>query len=110
MVQHKAASMIGLAMKAGCIAAGELAAEQALRRGNARLVILAEDASQNTVKKFSNMAVFRHVPVCRLFTKEELGRAVGRGERSCLIVTEEAFARQITEKMSGQDIQNTQER
>ena len=87
--------MIAMAMKAGRIAGGEFSAERAVRSGEAKLVILSEDASQNTVRKFSGMAAYRNIPVCRLLTKQELGRTVGRGERSCLAVTDEGFAKTI---------------
>ena len=97
MEQNKAAALVGLAMKAGKIAGGEFAAERAVKSLEAKLLILSEDASANTVKKFGNMAAYRKIPVCRMLDKESLGRAVGKGERSCLAVTDEGFARHIAQ-------------
>ena len=87
--------MIGIAMKAGKVAGGEFAAEKAVRQGDARLMILAEDASENTRKKFTNMASWYHVPVYTFLPREELGRAAGKGLRSCITITDENLARAI---------------
>ena len=99
MEQNKAAAMIGLAMKAGKIAGGEFAAERAAKTGEARLLILSEDASHNTSRKFEGMAAYRKIPVIRFLDKTDLGRAVGKGERSVLAVTDEGFAESIIKKI-----------
>ena len=106
MEQNKAAAMIGLAMKAGKIAGGEFAAERAVKTGEAKLVILSEDASRNTVKKFTDIAVYRKIPCCRFLNKTELGRTVGKGERSCLAVTDEGLAQSILNKIETSTIQD----
>lgn len=111
MRPDKTAMLIGLAMKAGKIAGGETAAEAALRRREAQLVILSEDASPNTTKKFTDLARRHQVPVCRVFGKTELGTAVGRGERSCLTVTDSGFAEMIWKQINGdQEFPNHTER
>ena len=99
MEQNKAASMIGLAMRAGKIAGGEFAAERALKTGEAKLLILSGDASHNTTRKFEGMAAYRKIPVIRFLDKTELGRAIGKGERSVLAVTDEGFAQTIRRKI-----------
>ena len=52
MSQNKALSMIGLATKAGKVASGEFCTEKEVKSGRACLVIVADDASDNTKKKF----------------------------------------------------------
>lgn len=44
----KVLSMLGLAAKAGKVASGEFSTEKEVKSGNACLVIVAEDASDNT--------------------------------------------------------------
>lgn len=46
----KVLSMLGLAAKAGKVASGEFSTEKEVKSGNACLVIVAEDASDNTKK------------------------------------------------------------
>ena len=52
----KVLSMLGLAAKAGKVASGEFSTEKEVKSGNACLVIVAEDASDNTKKLFRNSA------------------------------------------------------
>ena len=77
MENKKARFLIGLSMKAGKIAGGEFAAEKAVKQGKAYLLVLAEDASANTEKKFRNMCAYYGVPLVRFLDKEALGKAIG---------------------------------
>ena len=63
--EEKAAALIGLARRAGKVSDGGLSAENAVKQGKAFLIILAEDASGNTGKKFENMAAWHEVPIRR---------------------------------------------
>ena len=59
MVQiRKVLGSLGLAMKAGDVVSGEFMTEKAIREGIAKLVIVAEDASGNTKKKFADSCHF----------------------------------------------------
>ncbi|MBR4014611.1 MAG: ribosomal L7Ae/L30e/S12e/Gadd45 family protein [Anaerotignum sp.] len=94
---HKFYSLLGLCKRAGKLAAGEVAAEQAVRKKTAYLLILAEDASANTKKKFRNSAAYYHLPLVETGMKDELGKAIGADLRSILAVTEEGFAKKLRE-------------
>ena len=50
MKQNKTLSMLGLARRAGKVVSGEFSVEKAVKSGKAYLVIVAEDASDNTIK------------------------------------------------------------
>lgn len=102
-VETKVYSMLGLAMKAGKLSSGEFATGKSVKSGRAKLVIVSEDASDNTKKEFSDMCVFYKVPRYFFGTKEELGRAVGKAMRSSLAITDEGFAESIIKylKQSG---------
>ena len=86
-------------MKAGKVVSGEFSTEKSVKSGQAQLVIVSGDASDNTKKMFSNMCEFYKVPRCFCGTKEELGRAVGKAMRASLAVTDENFAKAISEKL-----------
>lgn len=88
-------SMLGLAARSGNVVSGGFATEEAVKRGKACLVILAEDASDNTRKKFSNSCEFYGVPCDSYSVKGMLGHAIGKEERSCLAVTDQGFANSI---------------
>ncbi|MBD5450646.1 MAG: 50S ribosomal protein L7ae [Lachnospiraceae bacterium] len=88
-------SMLGLATRSRNVVSGGFATEEAVKSGKAYLVIIAEDASDNTRKKYSNMCEFYEVPREYYSTKEILGHAIGKEERSCLAVTDKGFADSI---------------
>ena len=92
---NKFLSLLGLCKRAGRLAAGELAAEQAVRKKQAYLLILAQDASKNTKKKFTNSAAYYEVSLAEIGTKEELGKAIGADMRSIIAITEEGFAKKL---------------
>ncbi|PXV93591.1 ribosomal protein L7Ae-like RNA K-turn-binding protein [Lachnotalea glycerini] len=93
MKQDKIFSLIGLATKAGKIASGEFSTEKAVKSGDAFLVIVAEDASDNTKKMFSNMCTYYKVPLYFFGAKDSLGHAMGKEVRASLAVSDQGFAK-----------------
>ncbi|HEY8346323.1 MAG TPA: ribosomal L7Ae/L30e/S12e/Gadd45 family protein [Symbiobacteriaceae bacterium] len=89
-------SMLGLAQKAGQAASGEVAVEEALRKRRAYLLIVAEDASQRTRERLVELAAAASVPCYVVGTREELGRALGKGHRAAVAITSAPFANGIT--------------
>ena len=71
----------------------------AIRKKRVSLVIVAEDASENTKKKFRNMCSFYEVPIFFFSDKESLGRAMGKEYRACLAVQDENFAKAIMKEV-----------
>ena len=51
-LKNKFFSMLSLCQRAGRLVSGELPCENAVKSGKAKLLIIAEDASANTKKKF----------------------------------------------------------
>ena len=88
----KALSLVSLATKAGKTASGEFCTEKEVKTGMAELVIVAEDASANTKKKFKNMCDFYEVPIYFYGDKDTLGHAMGKEFRATLAVTDAGFA------------------
>mgnify|MGYP003159761849 CR=1 FL=1 len=63
MKPDRVLSMLGIAAKAGSVASGEFSTEKAVKEGRAYLVIVAQDASDNTKKMFRNMTDFYQVNI-----------------------------------------------
>ena len=101
----KALSLISLATKAGKTASGEFCTEKEIKTGMAALVIVAEDASENTKKKFQNMCEFYEVPIYFYGDKDTLGHAMGKEFRASLAVTDPGFAKGIAKHIEAE--QNT---
>lgn len=97
--RQKILNLIGLATKAGKTAAGEFSTEKAVKDGKARLVIISEDASENTKKKFINMCTYYEVPCYCLGEKSELGHAMGKEMRASLAILDAGFANAMKGKL-----------
>ena len=53
-------SLLGLANRARKITSGEELTVKEIRSGNAKLILLSEDASQNTAKKIMDKITWSH--------------------------------------------------
>lgn len=96
----KALSMVGLALRAGRLAAGEEPAGEACRRRRCRLLLTASDASENTLRRGSGFAREGECLMLTLpYTKAELGGALGRESCAVAAVTDLGLAQAIVEKL-----------
>ena len=98
--RQKILNLIGLATKAGKTVSGEFSTEKAVKGGKARLVIVSEEASDNTRKMFTNMCTYYKVPIFYFGRKDELGHAMGKEMRASLAVVDEGLAGAIVKQMN----------
>lgn len=91
---------MGLATKAGKTVGGEFSTEKAVKTGTACLVIVSDEASGNTKKKFLNMCTWYQVPVYFYGTKVELGAAMGKEFRASMAVTDPGFSDAIRKQLT----------
>ncbi len=98
--KERAFNMLGLAARAGRIESGEFSTEKAVKTGRGRLVIVAEDASDNTKKMFTNMCKYYEVPMVVFGTKEELGHWIGKAYRASICILDDGFAKAVLKKMN----------
>jgi ribosomal protein L7Ae-like RNA K-turn-binding protein len=96
-MQNRVLQLLGLAMKAGKIASGNFAADEAVKNGQAKLVIVTVDAMKNTSKGFHDSCTYYKVPVRVYSTKEELGHALGKKDRTVAAVLDEGFGGKLME-------------
>lgn len=92
-------NLVGLATKAGKTVSGEFSTEKAVKTGKACLVIVSQEASDNTKKMFSNMCSYYRVPICFFGGKEALGHAMGREMRASMAVTDPGLAAAIEKQL-----------
>jgi ribosomal protein L7Ae-like RNA K-turn-binding protein len=88
--------MLGMAARARMLIMGEDLVVREIRSGNARLVIVSEDASKNTMKKLTDKSTFYNVEKHVFGTREELGHAVGKESRVVLALTDNGFAKKVS--------------
>ena len=103
MKNNKVLSLIGLATKAGKTVSGEFSTEKSVKTGKGFLALVADDASENTKKKFRNMCDYYKVPIYFYEDKDTLGHAMGKEFRASLAILDEGFAKEITKQMKTED-------
>lgn len=99
-VSKKIYSYIGLAQKAGRAVAGEFLTEKAIQEKRAELILISEEASANTRKKFIDSATYYDVPIYLFGKKEELGHAMGKEFRASLAILEKGLAAAIMKQLA----------
>lgn len=97
---RKVLNLIGLATKAGKLVSGEFSTEKSVKDKKAVLVIVSEEASDNTRKMFTNMCTYYKVPIYFFGKKEELGRAMGKEQRASLAVLDKGLADAMVKQMN----------
>lgn len=96
-------SLIGLCLRGRNLEVGEEPVEAAVRARDARLLLLASDAADNTTRRVKHFAevgqcVWLRVP----FTKQALGRAVGRTSAAVAAITDIGLAVAVVRRLAEQ--------
>ena len=98
------APFLGLALRAGRLAVGEEPVGAACRAHKARLLLLASDAADNTIRRALQFSQAGTIPCLTLsLTKEALGACLGRASCAMLAITDAGFAAGLAEKLAKED-------
>ena len=101
---HPVLSLLGLALRGGRLVMGEEPVEGIVRARDARVLLLAKDAADNTFRRCRHFAdVGQCLWVTLPFTKDELGSAVGRSSVAIMAVTDVGLAHAIVQKLASED-------
>ena len=92
-MQNKAFGLLGIANKGGNVQIGEDPVGQVCKSGKARLLILASDAADHTVRRMNSFASLHDTPVVQLDEdKSALGAVFGRNSVAMVAITEISLA------------------
>lgn len=102
-MSQKGYDFLGLAQRAGHLQSGDAAVEAIIKKGKAKLVILAVDASERTKEHFKNLTKYKKVPWVEGGNKISIGIALGKSPRSVVVITEAGFSRKLLQLFSGDE-------
>ena len=88
----RAYELLGLARRAGALVHGTEAVRRSIREGEARLVLIAGDASSVQTKKVRTTLRDRAIPQAVLGDRDTLGSALGLAPLSAVAVTSASLA------------------
>ena len=98
--QEKALHLLGIARKANRLAIGEEPAGIACRSGKARLLLVAQDAGEHTVRRAQSFCRSGKPAWMQVgFTKEELGNGLGCNACALCAVLDPALAKAFVETL-----------
>lgn len=99
-------TLLGLCQKAGRLISGGDAVQKALVAGQVRVLLLAEDLSENSLKKLRlamsqvNRRAAERLQIWRFGTKESLALAAGKPVRGIWAVCDDNFADGMAKKLA----------
>ena len=97
-------SLLGLALRGSHLVVGEEPVEGIVRARDARVLLLARDASDNTFRRCRHFAEVGDCLWLTLpFSKDELGSAVGRSSVAIVAVTDIGLANAIVSRLAAAD-------
>lgn len=99
-MQNKAYSFLSLIQKSGHISSGDDTVERDIKKHVCKLLVIAEDSSENTRKRFENMANHYGVEYIIFGTKKELGDSIGKGERAVISIRDGNLAKGFISKLN----------
>jgi len=99
--RQRALSLLGQARKSGRASSGTSLVEGELRRGAEMtwLGLVAQDVSPDIGEKIRKALTRASVPFRESFTRDDLGKALGKSPRSVVLVKDEGIARAIGESL-----------
>jgi len=97
MLKEQINSLLGFSMKAGKLISGEELCKKAVQHQQAHLIILAEDASENTKKLFLDKTSFYKIPLRFYESKEQIGNSIGKLPRAVIAIQDQGFAKKLME-------------
>lgn len=86
-------NMMGLCARAGKCLYGETACLNGIRMGKVELMVIDENTSDNTRKRFTDACTFRSIPL--ITCSQDIGNAVGKPGRKLIAVSDKAFAKML---------------
>lgn len=91
---------IGLAYRARKVVTGESSMMKELRAGRVKLLLLADDASELTKKKWLDKSNAYDVTCIEAGNREALAQAIGKQDRVAIAITDDGFAKKMRSMLS----------
>ena len=101
MTNKKILGMLGLASRARKTTAGSDSTMQDIKNNKVKLVIIAEDASERTKRRFIDATGLAKIPIIIHGSIEELSKAIGKTNKAIVGVKESNIAHEIEKLYRG---------
>ncbi len=101
---HNIYGFIGLARRTGKISFGTESSKEDIKKGKAKLILIAVDASMRTKKTLEELAKVYQVPVRIFGNIEKLSQSIGQVNKAIVVIKEENFAKELMKRIDGGEV------
>jgi ribosomal protein L7Ae-like RNA K-turn-binding protein len=107
LISRKFYQLLGLCAKAGKLRSGSEAVVSLVRKGQAKLVLIAEDASENTRTLLEDKSRYYKVQVIYAGSRDVMSKSIGKMNRTAIAILDDGFAKSLL-KMLDSGAESTQ--
>lgn len=100
---NKVYGLLGICAKAADLVSGTDVTIENVESKKAKLVIVAEDCSEKTIKNMKFICNKNNVPIYVFGNIENISKAIGRSNRGVIAIKNENFANEIAKRICGGD-------
>lgn len=104
MTNNKILGLLGLAARARNICFGADSVEEELKNKKVKLVIIAEDSSDRTKKKFVSICEKEQIPICIYENIENISKAIGKSNKAIIGIKDLNIAKEISKIYNGGEV------
>lgn len=98
--KDKTLGLLGLSSRAGKVVFGTDACIEYVNKNKIKLLLLAEDASDRTKLKFSEIAKKMQIHIYELGTIDEISKAIGKKNKAIIGITDINFSKEIVKRIN----------
>lgn len=92
-------SFLGIIKKSGNLVSGYNSCEADIKKDRCKLIIIAEDASENTRERFIKLCETRNIKYVTCGFKEKLGACIGKDETSVMGIKNDGMSRVVLDML-----------
>lgn len=100
MLSNEMMSILGLCARARQLSSGSILLND-IRNHKVKIVIIAEDASDNTKKKITDKCHYYCIDYVVMGDADSISKAIGKNNRVALGILDKGFADKIKSKLGG---------
>lgn len=100
---NKIYGLLGICAKAGDIVSGTDVTIETVEKKKAKLVIVATDCSEKTIKNIKFISNKNDVPIYVFGNIEEISKSIGKSNRGVIAIKNENIAKEIVKRICGGD-------
>ena len=104
MLINKVYGLLGLCCRAGNVVSGMDAVCDDLKKNKVKLIIVAKDASEKTLKNIEYLANQKNIPVMCIGTIEENSKAIGKENKAVIGIKDKNISEGIKKIIFGGEV------